>query len=111
MSLGYTGNVVVLTRNRGYRKTARDIRIPWFVYRRFPRLRVALSHRCECYNRQLEEVERLEDEGKILVVRPQEKLEVDRLEENVDKLRALYEEGYACAGKVLGGLTFNFGQG
>lgn len=111
MSLGYTGNVVVLTRNRGYRKTARDIRIPWFVYRRFPRLRVALSHRCECYNRQLEEVERLEDEGKILVVRPQEKLEVDRLEENVDKLRVLYEEGYACAGKVLGGLTFNFGQG
>lgn len=99
---GYARNVVVLTRNRGYRKATRDIRIPRFIYRRFPRLRVALSHRCECYNRQLEMVERMEDEGKILVVRPIGKVEVDRLEGNVDKLRALYEQGYDCAEKVLG---------
>ena len=99
---GYARNVVVLTRNRGYRKATRDIRIPRFIYRRFPRLRVALSHRCECYNRQLEMVERMEDEGKILVVRPIGKVEVDRLEGNVDKLRALYELGYVCAEKVLG---------
>ena len=99
---GYARNVVVLTRNRGYRKATRDIRIPRFIYRRFPRLRVALSHRCECYNRQLEMVERMEDEGKILVVRPIGKVEVDHLEGNVDKLRALYEQGYDCAEKVLG---------
>ena len=107
MSLGYERNVVVLTRNRGYRKTGRDIRIPSFIYRRFPRLRVALSHRCECYNRQLELIEQLEDEGKILVVRPLEKLEVDRLEDNIGKLTALYEEGYACAETVLGTCIFN----
>lgn len=102
ISQGYSYNVVVLTRNRGYRKTERDIRIPSFVYRRFPRLRVALSHRCECYNKQLELIERLEDEGKVLVVRPVEKLEVDRLESNVEKLTALYEEGYLCAERILG---------
>ena len=107
MSLGYERNVVVLTRNRGYRKTGRDIRIPSFIYRRFPRLRVALSHRCECYNRQLELIEQLEDEGKVLVVRPLEKLEVDRLEDNIGKLTALYEEGYACAETVLGTCFFN----
>ena len=107
MLLGYERNVVVLTRNRGYRKTGRDIRIPSFIYRRFPRLRVALSHRCECYNRQLELIEQLEDEGKILVVRPLEKLEVDRLEDNIGKLTALYEEGYACAETVLGTCIFN----
>lgn len=107
MSLGYERNVVVLTRNRGYRKTGRDIRIPSFIYRRFPRLRVALSHRCECYNRQLELIEQLEDEGKVLVVRPLEKLEVDRLEDNIGKLTALYEEGYACAETVLGTCIFN----
>lgn len=107
MALGHDTNVVVLTRNRGYRKTERDIRIPYFVYRRFPRLRVALSHRCECYNRQLELVERLEDEGRILVIRPMERLEVDRLEDNIAKLTALYEEGYACAERVLGGLDLD----
>ena len=32
MSLGYERNVVVLTRNRGYRKTGRDIRIPSFLF-------------------------------------------------------------------------------
>lgn len=107
MSVGYARNVVVLTRNRGYRKTERDIRIPYFIYRRFPRLRVVLSHRCECYNRQLELIERLEDEGKIIAVRPMERLEVDRLESNSTKLTALYEEGYACAERVLGGMMAN----
>lgn len=105
MKTGYERNVVVLTRNRGYRKTERDIKIPYFIYRRFPRLRVVLSHRCECYNRQLEMVERLEDEGKIIAVRPVARLEVDRLESNSAKLTALYEEGYACAENVLGCLT------
>ncbi len=104
MKMGYGQNVVVLTRNRGYRKTERDIRIPYFIYRRFPRLRVVLSHRCECYNRQLELVEKLEDEGKIIAVRPMERLEVDRLESNSTKLRALYDEGYACAEKILSSL-------
>lgn len=107
MKMGYGQNVVVLTRNRGYRKTERDIRIPYFIYRRFPRLRVVLSHRCECYNRQLELVERLEDEGKIIAVRPMERLEVDRLESNSTKLRALYDEGYACAEKILSSVFTN----
>ena len=40
---GCTRNVVVLTRNRGYRKDTKDIRIPSFVYRKYPKLREALS--------------------------------------------------------------------
>ena len=98
--------VTVLTRNRGYRKPKRDIHLPRFIYRRFPHLREVLSRRCECYNRQLE-LERLEDEGRIIVVRPQEKVAVDRLEENTAKLQALYEEGYACAQQVLGALDLS----
>lgn len=107
MSLGYTRNVVVLTRNKGYRKTVRDIKIPHFIYRRFPRLRVVLSHRCECYNRQLELVERLEEEGKIIVIRPERRMEVDRMESDIKKLKNLYEEGYVCAGRVLSGIQIN----
>lgn len=99
--MGYGRNVVVLTRNRGYRKKEKDIRIPHFIYKRFPRLRVALSHRCACYNRQLELVERLEDEGRIIVVRPERPVVVDRIEKDVKKLTALYEEGYACAERML----------
>ncbi len=60
---GYRNNVVVLTRNRGYRKENKDIRIPPFVYRKYPKMREALSRRCAAYNEQLEMVERMEEEG------------------------------------------------
>ena len=71
---GYEQNVVVLTRNRGYRKQEKDIRVPGFVYRRYPRLRLVLSKRCEVYNKQLEMIERMEDEGRVLVIRPNRRL-------------------------------------
>lgn len=94
---GYEKLVVVLTRNRGYRKKGNDIKIPHFVYKKYPRLRVVLSKRCSVYNGQLELVERLEDEGKIVVIRPVRSMEVERIETDIKKLTDLYEEGYACA--------------
>lgn len=97
MQKGFERNVVVLTRNRGYRSDERDVKMPRFIYRNYPRLRVVLSIRHAAYNRQLELVERLEDEGKIIAIRPQRQLEVGRLEHDVKKLTALYEEGYECA--------------
>ena len=100
---GHTRPVVVLTRNRGYRETARDVKQPKFIYRRFPRLRVLLSRRHAIYNAQLDLVERLEDEGRIICIRPQRPMEVTRLESDVRKLTALYEEGYECARRVFEG--------
>ena len=64
------------------------------IYRNYPRLRVALSHRVAVYNAQLEAVERMEDEGRISVIRPQRPMDVGRMEKDVRKLEALYEEGY-----------------
>ena len=101
ISQGYKRNVVVLTRNRGYRKDEKDIRVPRFVYKRYPRLRVVLSNRCKAYNQQLEMVERMEDEGRIVVIRPERPVVVNRIERDIKKLTALYEEGYACAEKVF----------
>lgn len=92
---GHLENVVVCTRNRGYRSTGRDRKTPPFVYKRFPRLRVALSRRIEAYNAQLEMVERMEDEGRIICIRPQRPIEVGRMEKDVEKLERLYEEGFA----------------
>lgn len=58
---------------------------------------MVLSHRHAYYNRQLELVEKLEDEGKILAIRPEVNLDISRLENNTKKLTALYEEGYSQA--------------
>ena len=98
---GYTRNVVVLTRNRGYRKDSKDIRVPSFVYRKYPKLREALSRRCAVYNEQLKMVEKMEDEGKIFVIRPQNPVMVDRIERDVQKLTEFYEEGYECARNLV----------
>ncbi len=103
---GYSRNVVVLTRNKGYRKSEKDIRVPRFIYTRYPRLRVVLSNRCRVYNQQLELVERMEEEGSIVVIRPQERVTVNRIEKDVKKLTALYNEGYACAGEALGAIRW-----
>lgn len=104
MAMGYTRNVVVLTRARGYRKPASDFKLPRFVYRRYPRLRLLLSRRAEIYNRQLDEVERLEREGRVLVIRPAAPPAVGRLEMDTRKLVELYDEGYACAEATIGAL-------
>ena len=96
-SEGFVHNVVVLTRNRGYRKEAKDIHVPSFLYRKYPKMREALSRRCRVYNEQLELVERMEEAGEITVIRPQQPVTVDRIERDIQKLTDLYEEGYACA--------------
>lgn len=99
ISMGHAHNVLVLTRNRGYRTSGHDHKLPHFIYTKYPRLRVVLSHRLEAYNRQLELVERLEDEGKVTCIRPERPIEVTRMEKDTDKLERLYEEGFALGEK------------
>lgn len=91
---GHEQNVVVLTRNKGYRKMAKDHKVPHFIYKKYPRLRVALSRRIQVYNEQLAYVEELEKQGKVVCIRPNNPLEVDRIEKNIEKLERLYEEGF-----------------
>ena len=91
---GHETNVVISTRNKGWRDTGRDHKQPKFIYRNYPRLRVALSRRIEAYNRQLDLVDELEEQGKILVIHPEEPIVVGRMEKDVDKLEHLYEEGF-----------------
>ena len=93
-SQGHPFNVVIMTRNKGYRSTERDVNIPSFIYKEYPHLREALSHRVEVYNEQLEMVECMERWGEILVIRPQRKMEVGRTCSDVAKLERLYEEGF-----------------
>jgi predicted patatin/cPLA2 family phospholipase len=93
-SQGHPFNVVVMTRNKGYRSSEHDMKIPPIIYKEYPRLRVALSHRVEVYNEQLEMVERMERWGEILVIRPQRQMEVGRTCGDVVKLERLYEEGF-----------------
>jgi serine protease len=92
---GHEHNVVILTRNKGWRDTGKDRKVPAFIYKNYPRLRVALSHRLKVYNAQMDLIDRLEAEGRITCIRPLRPMEVGRIENDVMKLERLYEEGFA----------------
>ncbi len=98
--LGFDNNVVVVTRNRGYRKSDKQAFVPPFIYRKYPRLREAIHNRNRVYNEQLDLVERLEDEGKLIVIRPERLIVVDRMEKDIHKLLDLYNEGYEIASRI-----------
>ena len=100
-SQGYERMVVILTRNKGYRKNEKQLPVPKFIYRRYPELRKTLASRNAQYNRTMEMIERLEEEGRMTVIRPVHPIEVDRMEKDTDKLRALYQEGYELAESFL----------
>ena len=97
MKQGYENPVVVLTRNRGYRKKQGKVRIAKAFYRKYPALQNALMERNTVYNQTMELIESLEDQGKITIIRPIRQVEVGRMEKNTAKLSALYQEGYDIA--------------
>ena len=103
MNQGYTDLVVVLTRNRGYRKKEGGMRAARLFYRKYPALQKAISERNAVYNRTMDLIERLEDEGRIVVIRPVRPVEVDRMEKDTKKLASLYQEGYREAERMLVG--------
>ena len=98
--LGFDNNLVVLTRNKGYRKPQKPTTVPWFFYRKYPLLREAIRRRNALYNEQIDLVERLEDKSELVVIRPQRPITVDRIERDTRKLLDLYNEGYECAAAV-----------
>lgn len=93
---GYVYNVVILTRNNGYRKTYSKKMHTLAKHRlkRYPKLADAIGNRYAMYNETLDYLAQLEKQGKVFILRPSLPLEVDRFEKNKDKLCALYEQGY-----------------
>lgn len=104
MDLGYEKVVLVLTRNKGYRKKPLS-RMTIRAYERYfaplPKLLDSLYEVPERYNWMQEEIDRLEETGRIFVIRPEQPVRVSRLEQNLGKLRALHREGIETAKKRL----------
>ena len=96
MTYGNQKIVVILTRNPGYRKKRVSkgmARVYREAYRSYPNLLRAIMTRSLYYNRTMEQIERLEEKGRIFVLRPQGKA-VSRLERNAEILTGFYEHGY-----------------
>lgn len=105
MKLGHQKNVVVLTRNKGYRKKApgKSRLLYTAALKKYPNLLNALLNRYRNYNRVMELVEKWEEEGHIFVIRPEVE-PVSRTEQNVEKLTEFYDHGYQLMEQRLGEL-------
>lgn len=87
--------VVVLTRERSYQKDA-DRSFPMIrrAFRRHPAFVETMRTRAARYNESRRELFRLEQEGKVLVIAPEDTLGCSRTERDLEILRALWQEGY-----------------
>lgn len=104
---GYEKVVVVLTRDRTYRKpmlSNKMKKLYKLAYHKYPRLIEKLNTMPERYNKLQEEIIDLEKEGKIFIIRPEKEVTVSRLEKDKEKLENLYKEGIAEAEKNLDAL-------
>ena len=77
------------------------MRLAKVFYRQYPNLQKALSERNAVYNNTMDMIERLEEEGRIIAIRPLRPVEVGRMEKDTAKLTALYQEGYDIARSLL----------
>ncbi len=97
-SIGYEKNIVILTQPRGYTKSKNSL-LPVMraVYRKYPHLIDAIARRHEMYNETLEYLWQEERRGNTLILCPDEKLPVERVERDPDKLRTVYTIGKTYA--------------
>ena len=93
-SIGYDRNVVILTQPKGYQKEHnRLMPLMRIALRQYPKMTEAMDQRHLMYNRQLEYVGQAEQEGRCLVIRPEEKLPIGHISHNPEEMQRVYDIG------------------
>ncbi|WP_159459730.1 patatin-like phospholipase family protein [Scatolibacter rhodanostii] len=108
---GYDKIVLVLTREHGFLKSMPSpmlARLYAKHYSQYPQFFHALMNTSRMYERQMREIDRLEYEKRIFVIRPEKPVNVSRMERDTTKLLHLYEEGRQNAEKNLENLAQYF---
>ena len=92
--------VVVLTREKGYRKTPEStLKLAKVLYHKYPKLVKAIAERHNIYNAQLDLCRELEDQGRAIGSNPDEKVCIKRTAKDTEQLDALYHLGYDDANR------------
>ena len=100
--LGYDRNVIVLTRQKGYRKKKSPV-VPLvkLVLRKYPAMGKAMAVRHIGYNAQMDEIDRREALGEVLVITPPEDPGIGRTEKDPEELERVYQMGRREAARRL----------
>ena len=99
---GYQRQVVILTQEPDYRKSA--FKFKWLarrIYRRYPKVAAAILARHQVYNDALMDLASAQAAGSALVLQPQTSLGLSRLERDVSKVEAVYHRGVSDGNAFL----------
>ncbi|RKD33752.1 patatin-like phospholipase family protein [Thermohalobacter berrensis] len=99
---GNSRNVIILTRQKGYRKKPfRFRRLAKRFYPEYDKLVDAICNRYKGYNTTLDFIDRLENDRRAFVIRPSKPLKVKRTEKDKERLKEIYKLGYEDAEKLF----------
>lgn len=106
MADGNTKNVVIMTKEIGYRREASSsAELVKLRYRKYPKVYELMRDRHLVYNETLDFIQEQVKAGNAFLIQPKQKSDVGRIEKDEMKLKALYEEGYedakACYDNLL----------
>ena len=104
--LGYERNVVILTQPLGYQKEHnRLMPLMRIALRKYPNMIQAMDERHVMYNKQLAYVAQAEQEGRCLVIRPDEKIPIGHISHDADRMRQVYEMGRQTGTRYIDRIT------
>lgn len=94
--------IVVISKPIDFRKSPQNhMPIIKAALKKYPKVFDRLTVRHEVYNRQLEEAIKLQEQGKVIILAPQDCYGVNTLTREPAALEKLYEEGRRCADEHL----------
>lgn len=100
--IGYDKNIIILTQPLHYvKKKNKMLPMLRISLRKYPNILQTLAHRHEMYNETTAYIRKLEKQGKVLVIRPKEALNIAQVEHNPKELKRVYELGRAEANRQL----------
>lgn len=94
LAQGYKKIVVIRTYPADFRRKEGGGRAARLAYRKFPALAASLAASNRNYNRQCDELERLQAEGRLFSIAPSRFEKIARLESDMEKLGGWYWLGY-----------------
>lgn len=95
--------LIILTRTKGYVKeesTAYKIAAA-ALKRKYPKIAELILTRHIRYNKEVEFCEQLEREGRAVILRPSEEVQISSLEKDLSKIERVYKYGYSLANENM----------
>ncbi|MCK3658922.1 patatin family protein [Pasteurellaceae bacterium Pebbles2] len=103
--LGYDKVIAVLTQPENYRKSPSAVLPFKLAYHRYPKFVECWAKRYATYNQTVEKIQQLEQENRLFVIRPTQKLTISRVEKDFAKIQAMYDLGVQDANAKMAELT------